>query len=77
MKKIIEIKRRDIIENLSDVDGWDMETLINYAKGHQKEFWSGLTNEELLNELNNRGDLEANDYNPYGIDSDDDLVKII
>lgn len=77
MKKIVKIKREDVIEMFSNVDGWDMETLISYAEDNLKEFYSSWTNKELLEELNQRGDLEPGKYNPFDIEEDYDIIHIV
>lgn len=77
MSKVVKIQREKVIDLFSDVDGWDMETLISYVQDNLKDFYSGWTNEELLNELNERGDLEPGEYNPLDIEEDYDLIKIV
>lgn len=77
MSKIVKIQREKVIDLFSDVDGWDMETLISYAKDNLKDFYSGWTNEELLNELYQRADLEPGEYNPLDIEEDYDLIHIV
>lgn len=76
MSNVVKIQREKVIDLFSDVDGWDMETLISYVQDNLKDFYSGWTNEELLNELNQRGDLEPGKYNPLDIEEDYDLIHI-
>lgn len=76
MKKVIKISREQILNTFSDTDGFDLETLIEMVKTQLYDHFKEYTNEELLEELEQRGDLEPGEYNPFDIEEDFDEIII-
>ena len=76
MKKVIKISREQILNTFYDTDGFDLETLIEMVKKQLYDHFKEYTNEELLEELEQRGDLEPGEYNPFDIEEDFDEIII-
>lgn len=76
MKKVIKISRKQVIDIFSDTENMDIKTMASILEEYLKDSWEQYTNEELLAELYERGDLEPGKYNPFDIEADYDEIII-
>jgi hypothetical protein len=76
MKKIVKISRKQIIDMFSDTEHMDVKTMASILEDYLRNSWQQYTNDELLQELEDRGDLEPDEYNPFGIREDYDEIIV-
>ena len=76
MKKVIKISRSQVIDMFSDTENMDVKTMAEILEHYLRASWEQYTNEELLEELEQRGDLEPGKYNPFDIEEDYDEIII-
>lgn len=76
MKKVVKITRKQIIDMFSDTESMDIKTMAAILEDYLRNSWEQYTNEELLQELEHRGDLEPGEYNPFNIMEDYDEIIV-